>query len=158
MSKIRKMDSAYKQAAPKGPNGENLCRWCKKEVKPPKRTFCGEECIHEWQLRTSPSYVRTCLKRRDKCICKLCNLDCKQLQQSLATLYNTDHDAWIKEIEKLAIPKGRQRKSLWDADHIVPVCEGGGETGLDNFRTLCIWCHRAETRALRARRAKSRPT
>lgn len=151
------MPSAYKQAAPKGPNGENLCRWCKKEVKPPKRTFCGEECIHEWQIRTSPSYVRTCLRKRDKEICVICKLDCKALKTKLRALRQENQENWQAEIVRLAIPKSRAYKSLWDADHIVPVCEGGGESGLENFRTLCIWCHKAETKALRQRRAKFHP-
>lgn len=45
---------------------------------------------------------------------------------------------------------------LWEMDHIVPVVEGGGGCGLDNLRTLCLACHRAETAALAARRARSR--
>jgi 5-methylcytosine-specific restriction endonuclease McrA len=46
-------------------------------------------------------------------------------------------------------------RSLWQADHIVPVSEGGGECGLDNIRTLCWKCHRAETAKL-AERARLR--
>jgi 5-methylcytosine-specific restriction endonuclease McrA len=33
-------------------------------------------------------------------------------------------------------------RSYWDADHIVPVHQGGGECGLDNYRTLCYRCHK----------------
>jgi hypothetical protein len=40
---------------------------------------------------------------------------------------------------------------LWQADHQVPVAEGGGQCGLENFRTLCVPCHNAETAALRGR-------
>jgi hypothetical protein len=40
---------------------------------------------------------------------------------------------------------------LWDADHILPVAEGGGECDLDNIRTLCLLCHRTATKELRAR-------
>jgi hypothetical protein len=43
------------------------------------------------------------------------------------------------------------RKSLWDADHIVPVAEGGGQCDLSNMRTLCLLCHREATAALRVR-------
>ena len=45
----------------------------------------------------------------------------------------------------------RMRKSLWDADHILPVTEGGGECDLDNIRTLCLRCHRTVTAQLRER-------
>lgn len=46
--------------------------------------------------------------------------------------------------------------TLWEADHIVPVIEGGGCCGLENYRTLCIPCHRAETRKLRSRMRRQR--
>ena len=46
---------------------------------------------------------------------------------------------------------GRMRKSLWDAEHILPVTEGGGECDLDNIRTLCLRCHRSVTAQLRER-------
>ena len=45
----------------------------------------------------------------------------------------------------------RARKSLWDADHILPVAEGGGQCDLDNLRTLCLLCHREVTADLRRR-------
>lgn len=47
-------------------------------------------------------------------------------------------------------------RSFWEADHVVPVVEGGGLCGLENLRTLCRPCHRAATRSLRARIAASR--
>ncbi len=48
------------------------------------------------------------------------------------------------------------RRSGWDADHIIPVCEGGGECGLDNYRTLCHKCHKQVTGELAARRNSER--
>ena len=51
---------------------------------------------------------------------------------------------------ELGVPL-RRIKSLWDADHIVPVAEGGGECDLCNLRTLCIPCHRRVTEELRVR-------
>jgi len=47
-------------------------------------------------------------------------------------------------------------RSLWEADHIVPVSEGGGACGLDNYRTLCLPCHKAETKLLKTRLAKNK--
>jgi hypothetical protein len=35
---------------------------------------------------------------------------------------------------------------LWDADHIIPVKDGGGQCGLENIRTLCIDCHKVVTK------------
>lgn len=49
-----------------------------------------------------------------------------------------------------------RRSSWWEADHIVPVVEGGGQCGIENYRTLCVRCHRKVTRELRARLAEKR--
>lgn len=40
---------------------------------------------------------------------------------------------------------------LWEADHIVPVVEGGGGCGLEGYRTLCVPCHKTHTAALARR-------
>lgn len=48
------------------------------------------------------------------------------------------------------------RSTAWDADHIIPVVEGGGMCGLENYRTLCHPCHKQITKELAARRAQQR--
>ncbi|GAB5036982.1 hnh endonuclease [Nannochloropsis oceanica] len=45
---------------------------------------------------------------------------------------------------------------FWHADHIVPVVEGGGLQGLENFRILCVACHQTATAKLRERRAQAK--
>ncbi|WP_371930971.1 HNH endonuclease [Lewinella sp. JB7] len=35
----------------------------------------------------------------------------------------------------------------WEADHILPVYQGGGATSIENFQTLCKSCHLEKTRA-----------
>ncbi len=47
-------------------------------------------------------------------------------------------------------------RSLWDADHIKPVAEGGGLCGLDNYQTLCQACHKAKTAEQARRKAAAR--
>ena len=44
----------------------------------------------------------------------------------------------------------------WEADHIIPVIEGGGGCGPEGYRTLCLGCHRQETALLAGRRAAAR--
>jgi len=53
------------------------------------------------------------------------------------------------------IPDGRHNSDWWDADHIVPIIEGG-KNELANLRTLCLACHRGHTAALARRRADAR--
>ena len=112
------------EAMPRGPRGYPLCRQCGVETPGVRRTFCGQACVHAWNIMTNPSYVREQLYLRDQGICQLCGIAC-----------------------------GRR---AWDADHIVPVIEGGGLCGLDGYRTLCRPCHRGVTAELRGRLALRR--
>lgn len=116
---------------PIGPGGRTLCRRCGQEVPKDRRTFCSKGCVHEWRLRTDPSYVRLKVFERDRGVCGGCGAD-TQAKRSRGT------------------------GNLWQADHIVPVVEGGGECGIENYRTLCTECHKRETAALRKRLAISR--
>lgn len=102
-------------------DGQRVCRFCRKSIEHRHylATFCGKDCVHEWKVRSSPSYARRCVFERDGGVCAGCGTP----------------------VEK------------WHADHIVPVAEGGGDCGLDNFRTLCVPCHNQETAALRQRLA-----
>lgn len=70
--------------------------------------------------------------------------------------YYTWREWWGVELLGLSRPDAT-RLSFWEADHIVPVAEGGWRLGLENFLTLCLWCHRKKSaddvRRIRARRA-----
>jgi hypothetical protein len=46
-------------------------------------------------------------------------------------------------------------KSTWQADHIVPLIEGGG-SGMENLRTLCVPCHGRQTAGLARRMKRNR--
>jgi len=137
-------------ALPKGPNGRALCRQCSVEVPRGRQTFCGDQCVEAWNVRTGNRLDRI-IKARDHGICALCGLDCEALKKTRRAL----HGSARQEFDTLhGIPSGRTR--LWDIDHINPVVEGGGSCGLENLRTLCCRCHRACTADLRTRRAKPR--
>lgn len=92
-------------------------------------------------MRTDPGYARQQVFQRDQGICAKCR-----------------KDVFADEFHgNGSVRKRRARGSgdLWQADHIKPVVEGGGECGLDNLRTLCTACHKAETKGL-AGRSKAR--
>lgn len=144
--------------------GKPLCRFCKKEVSPPKRTFCSAECVHEHKIRTQPSYMRKCVFKRDRGVCIKCGCDTMKLQKVLAhakeKCKTTPEFAAVLDMVGISLFRGfkiklKSRKGyLWDADHIISVIEGGGECGLDNIQTLCIPCHKEKTAELRHRRRK----
>ena len=138
---------ADRTALEKGANGRSLCRWCRLEVPPRRFTFCSDWCVHEWKLRTDPGYLREKVLERDRGICKLCGTNTRSAYLSLKRARGA---ARLKLMAHWGLKK-LNRKTLWDADHILPVAEGGGECDLDNLRTLCLICHRTETQALRAR-------
>jgi 5-methylcytosine-specific restriction enzyme A len=125
--------------------GAPICRWCRGPVAPPRRTFCGDACVHEWKIRSSPWYVRREVKKRDKGICRLCGLNVVKA-----------HREWTRGkppvTDRAARKRWRAARPRWEADHIVPVADGGGECGLDNYRLLCRPCHLRVTLEWRARR------
>ncbi len=138
---------AARDHLPRGPEGRALCRWCALEVPPRRSTFCSEWCVHEWRLRTNPGYLREQVFARDRGVCALCATD------TLIGYRRLLRSRGGRRQELLAHWGLRRlnRKSLWDADHILPVAEGGGECDLENIRTLCLLCHRRATAELRDR-------
>lgn len=151
MSKLRSMPGGWvdRRSLPKGPNGRTLCRWCNLEVPKGRFTFCSDWCVEEWRLRSDPAYLREKVLERDRGVCAACGVDCLEAWRSLRRLRGASR---LRVWRDWGLRPG-SRKSLWDADHIVPVVEGGGECDLENIRTLCLKCHRAATGDLRKRRS-----
>jgi 5-methylcytosine-specific restriction protein A len=147
---------------PKGPNGRALCRNCAAEVPKGRRTFCGDSCADDWAVRNSPSLMRRRVFQRDHGICALCGIDTAVLGKVL-------NAEWKRVKQARTAPERRERaefrkryrwffrrRSYWDADHIIPVAEGGGECTLANIRTLCVPCHQQVTKDQTRRRASQR--
>lgn len=132
-----------------GPNGLPLCRWCDLEILAKRRrTFCSDYCVHQWRLRTDPGYLRDQVFARDRGLCAVCGIDTVAAYNALKRARGTARAAGLHLYGMKSISS---RRSLWDADHIIPVAEGGGQCDLDNIRTLCLLCHREATMQLRAR-------
>jgi 5-methylcytosine-specific restriction endonuclease McrA len=134
---------------PRGENGRPLCRWCELEILAKRRrTFCSEYCVHQWRLRTDPGYLRDQVFARDRGVCAVCHADTLAI---FAALKRARGKARAAGLAFYGMKSITSRRSLWDADHILPVAEGGGQCDLDNLRTLCIACHREATAQLRLR-------
>src|SRR5271169_4299589 len=149
MTTSRTMQGGFadRAALRRGDAGRALCRWCDLEVPAGRFTFCSEWCVREWRLRTDPGYLRDQVFLRDHGVCALCRAD---TTDALLTLKRARGSARLKLLARWGL-KRLSRKTLWDADHIVPVVEGGGECDLQNLRTLCLLCHRQQTLELRRR-------
>ena len=113
-----------------------------------RRTFCSEFCVHQWRLRSDAGYLRAQVFARDRGVCAECGGDTRAIYAALRRARGTARAAGLRFYGMETIDS---RRSLWDADHIVPVAEGGGQCDLDNLRTLCVACHREATRRLRQR-------
>ena len=133
----------------RGPNGLPLCRWCDLEILARRRrTFCSDYCVHQWRLRSDPGFLRDQVFVRDRGVCQLCAADTVAIY---AALRRARGNARLAGLSVYGLQTIASRRSLWDADHILPVAEGGGQCDLDNLRTLCLPCHREATAALRRR-------
>jgi len=140
--------------------GIGICRFCKQNVIPPRKTFCSTECVHEWRLRSNTKYLREHLYERDLGICALCAADTRFTKievenlQRISRLTNNNLELlnYLK-LKNMTIKESY--RSLWHADHILPVSLGGGETGLSNFRTLCVSCHKSVTKKMYAKKRET---
>jgi 5-methylcytosine-specific restriction enzyme A len=140
--------SVDRASLPKGASGRCLCRWCGLEVPPGRRTFCSDWCVEEWKLRSDPGHLRARVFQRDRGVCAVCGLNCVS---ELCRIKRLCGPARFRASAEWSL---RGRRTLWDADHVVPVSEGGGECDLSNMRTLCLKCHRLRTAELRERLRK----
>jgi len=125
-----------------------LCRWCNNSVPKNRRTFCSDECVHQHKLRSSIDHMRREVFLRDRGICLFCKLDCEELKtKALHLLASKGKEMVADYLDSYSIPVNRikgflnRRQSFWDADHIIPVSQGGGGCDLDGMRTLCVVCH-----------------
>lgn len=105
------------------------------------------------------------MMKRDKGICACCGLDTEALEKLIRAAGQrvSEEGNWRGHyrhqtmlLVRFGLTPHEAGKSLWEADHIIPVEEGGGCCGLDNFQTLCVWCHKVKTKEQAAARADRR--
>lgn len=163
------------------PKGERVCSCgCGRLVPKGRQNWASNECVKEWKIRNDPGTASYYVFQRDKGICALCGANTEALKAAYkkardeikikfpfrsAPIDDHDVDAWtrynraLREMTAAVHPKDFPTSTLrswWEADHIVPVCEGGGQCGLDGLRTLCCACHKRVTAELAGRRAKAK--
>ncbi|XP_014890327.1 DNA annealing helicase and endonuclease ZRANB3 isoform X2 [Poecilia latipinna] len=115
--------------------------------------FCSHRCQEEFQLRSSQTFMRSCVLEAEQGICQHCGLKAHELflkvrdapaSKRKEILENT----WLAQLplkqlnEMIRAPV---EGDFWQVDHIQPVYRGGGQCSMDNLQTLCTACHKART-------------
>lgn len=161
---------------PKDEEGKPLCRWCKGPLEGRRISWCSDKCVEDYKDRYHASWQRRQVKKRDKGICAICGLDTHAFREELKRRYwaafpgdryihvtllakSPECLAWLEQhgmtLKDVKFSRKGMR-SFWQADHTLPVVEGGGGSHWQELRTLCSACHRKETAALAKRRAQAR--
>eukprot|EP00980_Cylindrotheca_fusiformis_P029622 scaffold23625_cov137-Cylindrotheca_fusiformis.AAC.7 len=147
-----------------------LCAWCggnlpaASTVGGVESTYCSRECSQQGRLKRGGVYASTRLREQvfalEGGVCNSCGVDAHALFTRISALHPAERlNALINASWKLPkTPKALERLlqnpkegDFWEADHIIPVVEGGGSCDLKNLRTLCVPCHASETERLRWR-------
>ncbi len=141
---------------PKTKKGKKyFCRFCGKELSGKKTSWCSQKCTDEALIRCWPTYARHMVFKRDKGICAVCGVNVEKLRESTRRMFG-----YLRKEQGLGIAtkylnefykKGwyKINRSWWEAHHIIPVSQGGGLCGLENYQTLCVLCHKKETSKLK---------
>jgi HNH endonuclease len=146
------------------------CAWCAGNLSQAaglhdvKSTYCSQKCAEQGRLQRggmfSSTQVRAQVFGLEGGVCRKCGIDAHALYTRIWSLEPVErlnaliNARWFLPKSGLALERLLQSPKegdFWQADHIVPVSEGGGSCGLDNLQTLCTPCHQHETHRLRAR-------
>ncbi|XP_043965895.1 DNA annealing helicase and endonuclease ZRANB3 isoform X1 [Gambusia affinis] len=149
------VETSYLQAVDS--QGVPLCLSCQQACPTPggawDTRFCSYRCQEDFQLRSSQTFMRSCVLEAEQGVCQHCGLKAHELflkvrdapaSMRKEMLANT----WLAQLphkqlnEMICAPV---EGNFWQVDHIRPVYKGGGQCSLDNLQTLCTVCHKART-------------
>lgn len=142
-------------------DGRKLCFCgCGRTVGKGRASSHSAECSDWWRSHSDFEWIKMQMEKRDKGVCAACGLDTHKLRARIHGIKLRFQQRWRhSHLTRWLLARGWEisgRKRWWDADHVVPVIEGGGGCTVDGYRTLCIPCHKRATAQLAARRAAKR--
>ena len=134
-----------------------MCRLCGKPVPKNRRAYCSKECAKQFNIAYFPSHTRWHVYKRDHGVCAKCGCDTDKLKRIIMRARHWMSSSAVRSVvRELGFTDYLFHGNLWQADHIQECINGGWGTGLENLRTLCTPCHRAETARLARERAEKR--
>lgn len=116
------------------------CRWCDKPIlkadgTPDRRRNWHPDCAEAYLIRNRPPMLRLAVWKRDKGKCAACGREHGQeerIARAARAGYKPSDYALAQD-------------PAWEADHVVPLIDGGA-FDLENVQTLCaVPCHRDKT-------------
>ncbi|XP_047144508.1 DNA annealing helicase and endonuclease ZRANB3 isoform X2 [Hydra vulgaris] len=165
-----KVDCGVLQAVDK--QGIALCLYCEKQVEQIAAgswlaRFCSHTCMQEFKIRSKSKHenAREQLFAVELGVCQMCGTDAHTVFLEISNMPIANRKAALEKtcFVKLSVPvlnkmiKHPKEGLFWQADHVLAVAEGGGECGLENYRTLCTPCHKVVTKDLMIRIKKVKP-
>eukprot|EP01083_Nonionella_stella_P193309 714098_1 len=127
--------------------------------------FCSEECHRRHGINTNSTAIRRELFQIERGVCQKCGVDCRKIYLHICHLVPSSRfvhlrsEKSFKDLERdrlwaLCTKSPLGEGHFWEADHIIPVEQGGGQCDIENLQTLCVPCHRVKTRAQTKERAE----
>ncbi|KAM4710695.1 DNA annealing helicase and endonuclease ZRANB3 [Anableps anableps] len=115
--------------------------------------FCSHRCQEEFQLRSSQTYMRSCVLEAEQGICQHCGLNAHELFLKVRDAPASKRKEMLENTWLAQLPLKQLNEMIrapvegdfWQVDHIRPVYRGGGQCSMDNLQTLCTTCHKART-------------
>eukprot|EP00931_Biecheleriopsis_adriatica_P054214 TRINITY_DN31885_c0_g1_i2.p1 TRINITY_DN31885_c0_g1~~TRINITY_DN31885_c0_g1_i2.p1 ORF type:complete len:1469 (+),score=253.20 TRINITY_DN31885_c0_g1_i2:117-4523(+) len=126
--------------------------------------FCGGQCRESYFVKRKSECARQALLALEGGICRRCGIDTEQLkvreaffgESGAANSAERSMFARLTTARRLKLLENPKRANLWEADHVLAVADGGGESEITNFQTLCLACHGDKTKSEAAQRAEAR--
>ena len=157
-----------------------ICRWCGGQITGRRTSWCSNACDAEFSFRlSSPRYAVGQRDNGVCALCGLDVPALQDAIEGMRVFYalfgvcrkvrhidrdrisGSSGDTYWARRPQIEMDHGvlcecpacqwKAKKVWWEADHIVPVAEGGGCCGLEGYRTLCFDCHLVVTKELRQR-------
>ena len=155
-------DRSFRWGFPEDADGNKVCPApnCGRRLPKYRRRWCSNEHMSRGFNTTFANAIHW----RDGSICAICGVDCDLLRYWLDNVpwpkkrkYRQQIIEYKQAYKAILIERGFDLNvhELWEADHILPLCEGGKNTW-ENGRILCHPCHKRITCEMHQRRTAAR--